>query len=260
GVTVTERKLGDKGGGVRQEERPPEAVLNAAGSVWDVDTLLRQGGGGGTSAGLGLFLAVGTGPLRQTDHPIEEADVFSSGVPYNHGQPSPLPLIGKRTTGPALLQIWRAKDVCSVLTPSRPPKPGTATTPTSKTASKTTPKTTPKGKATATAKDPAPKTDNIPAKKLGRPTKAAAVAKAKAKAKAAAAEKLEEASKAEAAAAEAKRKKEERAAAEAAVKKARAAAREARRKAEEAVVGGGSMFELAYGIAHDGGGVVKCKW
>ncbi|CAB1098548.1 unnamed protein product [Ectocarpus sp. CCAP 1310/34] len=257
---------GDKGGGVPQEERPPEAVLNAAGSVWDVDTLLRQGGGGGTSAGLDLFLAVGTGPLRQTDHPIEEADVFSSGVPYIHGQPCPLPLIGKRTTGPALLQIWRAKDVCSVLTPSRPPKLRTAKTPTPKTAPNETPKTTPKAKATAAAKDPAAKTNNIPVKKLGRPTKGAAEVMAVAKAKAAAAEKLEEASKAKAAAAEAKRKKEERAAAEAAeaaeaaAKKARAAARAARRKAEEAIVGGGSMFELAYGIAHDGGGVVKCKW
>lgn len=75
---------GKQGGGVPQgkhERRPPEAILNAAGSVWDVDTLLRQGGdgGGGTSAGLDLFLAVGTGPLRQTDHPIEEVGVGGGG-------------------------------------------------------------------------------------------------------------------------------------------------------------------------------------
>lgn len=93
--------------------KPPEAVLNAAGSVWDIDPLVRQqrrsgggdggegsddddggdGGGGGArkggEAGDGsdLFLAVGTGPLRQTDDPIDEVGFHKSRTPTFVGIP-----------------------------------------------------------------------------------------------------------------------------------------------------------------------------
>lgn len=66
------------------DEELPEALLNAGGSVWDVDTLIRpssrnlSGSSGGTE-GCGetgndwdMCLAVATGPLRQTDEPIDE--------------------------------------------------------------------------------------------------------------------------------------------------------------------------------------------
>lgn len=91
-----------------------EAVLNAAGSVWDVDTLVRPplppqeqqrsrhsgvgvDGGGGTVTGSDLFLAVGTGPLRQTDQPIDEVGL-AAGIIRSLGfvslfssSPPPLP-------------------------------------------------------------------------------------------------------------------------------------------------------------------------
>ena len=56
----------------------PESILNAGGGVWDVDPLLRPSGvdgaseRGGSSAVSELFLAVGTGALRQTDDPVDE--------------------------------------------------------------------------------------------------------------------------------------------------------------------------------------------
>lgn len=62
-------------------EEVPEAVLNAGGSVWDIDTLIRPGpssssggteGSGGTGNDWDMCLAVATGPLRQTDEPIDE--------------------------------------------------------------------------------------------------------------------------------------------------------------------------------------------
>lgn len=56
----------------------PEAVLNAAGTVWDIDALVRpqnkSGNGDSDEActGSDLILAVGTGLLRQTDDPVDE--------------------------------------------------------------------------------------------------------------------------------------------------------------------------------------------
>lgn len=62
----------------------PEAVLNAGGSVWDIDTLVRPGsrnlssisggreGSGGAGNDWDMCLAVATGPLRQTDEPLDE--------------------------------------------------------------------------------------------------------------------------------------------------------------------------------------------
>ena len=56
----------------------PEFLLNAGGSVWGIDALVRPSrkDSGGKSDDWELFLAVATGPLRQTDDPIDEVGLF----------------------------------------------------------------------------------------------------------------------------------------------------------------------------------------
>lgn len=89
----------------------PEAVLNAGGSVWDIDTLVRPGsrnlssisggreGSGGAGNEWDMCLAVATGPLRQTDEPLDEvrkSDYRESRwrmFNKNRGYLSPIPLL-----------------------------------------------------------------------------------------------------------------------------------------------------------------------
>ncbi|CAM9923282.1 unnamed protein product, partial [Laminaria digitata] len=190
--------------------------------------------------------------------------------------PSPLPLLGVRAPGPAVFQIWRsnkafsgraATDAAAILMANAVQPPSSSSPSPAAAAAKARLATAKKKAARRARAAAAAAADSAAAAaKTGTPEEAEAAQSAAATAttraegaEAAAAEAATVAAKSASAAAAAKATAAAAAAA-AAESIAAAAAKERAAAAAAAAEEASAGFELAYGIAHDGGGVLRCKW
>ncbi|CAM9655701.1 unnamed protein product, partial [Hapterophycus canaliculatus] len=101
------KETGGGGGSVRGRLPPvPVKVEVVSRADWDPAGIrpksMKEEEAAGTKG------AAAAGPVRErVQIPPLQADVFASAMPYGRGRQSPLPLVGSRTSGPGLLQVQR---------------------------------------------------------------------------------------------------------------------------------------------------------